>query len=170
MSETKGLREAIEYGIRFGYDYAIGEPETVGQIDERERQFQQLVERLVNEAGGDERAQRNDLTIRELQTRLPWSVRYSTDFRSSPVTHKDFAHALTHIVKAAGGLAELVDNMDHDRSVAEAIHTDYHKYVADMVICALRMANTMPGGVLDLQRAVQQRLETKNNVTLGGAP
>lgn len=111
---------------------------------------------------------KNDLTIRELQTRLPWSVRYSTDFRSSPVTHKDFAHALTHIVKAAGALAAFVDDMDHDRSVADgrALELTYGKYIADMVICALRLANTMPGGVLDLQRAVQQRIESKNDVSL----
>lgn len=38
----------------------------------------------------------------------------------------------------------------------------YGKYVADLVVCALRIANTFPGGVLDLQAAVQDRIFQKN--------
>lgn len=109
-----------------------------------------------------------DLTIRELQTNLPWTVRYSADFRATPMAHKDFAHALTHVHKAGGMLAALVDDMDHRKEVADdpAIRESHAKYVADLVVCALRMANTFPGGVLDLQRAVEDRLESKNDVKL----
>ena len=59
-----------------------------------------------------------DHTIRELQTNLPWTVRYSHDFRSNPQSHKDFAHALHHASKAMGRLHELADDMDHDRAEA----------------------------------------------------
>lgn len=109
-----------------------------------------------------------DLTIRELQTNLPWTIRYSQDFRASPLTHKDFAHALHHVGKAMGRLHELADNADHDRGVADSktLKDDYGKYVADLVVCALRIANTFPGGVLDLQRLVEDRLESKNDVKL----
>lgn len=109
-----------------------------------------------------------DLTLRELQTNLPWTVRYSGDFRANPQSHKDFAHALLHIHKAGGMLAALTDDMDHRKEVADdpASRAQYGKYVADMVVCALRLANTFPGGVLDLQRAVEDRLESKNDVKL----
>jgi hypothetical protein len=110
------------------------------------------------------------MTLRELQTNLPWTIKYSQDFRSSPQPHKDFAHALHHVGKATGRLHELADDMDHDRAVAlgENVRETYHKYVADLVVCALRLANTFPGGVLDLERAVVERIESKNGVKLSG--
>lgn len=112
-----------------------------------------------------------DYTIRQFQTNLPWTIRYSNDFRSSPITHKDFAHALHHVSKAAGKLHALADDMDHDRTLADdaTLRDQYGKYVADLVVCALRLANTFPGGVLDLQRAVHERIENKNETVLPGA-
>lgn len=112
--------------------------------------------------------ERQDLTIRELQTALPWSIRYSADFRANPQPHKDFAHALIHVTKANGMLAALVDDMDHRKETADdpSLRENYAKYLADFVICALRAANTFPGGAIDLQRAVEDRLETKNGTTL----
>lgn len=116
----------------------------------------------------DQAAVASERSLRFLQTNLPWSVRYSQDFRSSPATHKDFAHALHHVSKAAGQLHALCDDMDHDRQVADdpTLRARHAKYVADLVICALRLANTCPGGVIDLQRAVEERIESKNGVTL----
>lgn len=110
----------------------------------------------------------HDLTIRELQTNLPWTIKYSADFRANPQSHKDFAHALTHVFKAAGVLATFVDDMDHRKETALLANNEaaYSKYLADLVICALRAANTFPGGVVDLQRAVEERLESKNDVKL----
>jgi hypothetical protein len=109
-----------------------------------------------------------EISLRQLQTNLPWTVRYSQDFRSNPQSHKDFAHALVHVTKAIGILSALVDDMDHDRAVADnsTLRETHGKYVADLVVCALRAANTFPGGVLDLQRAVVDRIETKNGVKL----
>lgn len=105
-----------------------------------------------------------DLTIRELQTQLPWTIHYHRDFRSSPMSHKDFGHALLHVQKAAGKLAALVNDAEHGGCEFTAEETD--RYVADLVLCALRMANTCPGRTIDLQRAVTDRIETKNEVKL----
>lgn len=109
-----------------------------------------------------------DLTIRELQTQLPWTIHYSQDFRAAPLAHKDFAHTMHHVSKAAGKLHGLADDMDHDRTKADTagLRDEYAKYIADLVVCAMRLANVFPGGVVDLQRAVEDRIENKNGVTL----
>ena len=106
-----------------------------------------------------------DQTLRELQSSLPWTAHYHRDFRSSPMTHKDFGHALLHIHKAGGKIAAIIDDAEHggvDFANLEQ-RAEVGKYVADMVICALRLANTCPDGVLDLQRLVEDRLFAKNN-------
>lgn len=106
------------------------------------------------------------LSIRDLQTQLPWTVHYHRDFRASPMTHKDFGHALLHVFKAAGKLAALVNDSEHGGCEFASEETD--RYIADLVVCALRMANTCPGRVIDLERAVVERIETKNSQTLTG--
>ncbi len=107
--------------------------------------------------------------LREIQLTLPWSTHYSREFKANPIPHKDFAHALTHVSKAAGRLHGLVDEMDHNREVSDNpnLRQEYQKFLADLVICALRMANTFPGGVVDLERAVLERLRDKNPSTVG---
>lgn len=105
------------------------------------------------------------MNIATLQEKLPWSLAYGEGFKANPTTYKDFQHALTHIHKAAGKLAAIVEDADHDRAVF--FHkADVEKYLADLVICAMRMANTNPTGVIDLERAVINRLELKNGITL----
>ena len=105
-----------------------------------------------------------DLTLRELQTQLPWTIHYHHDFRASPMAHKDFGHALLHVMKAAGKLAAAVNDAEHGGS--EFLPEEIDPYVADLVVCALRMANTNPGRIIDLQRAVEDRIEGKNDVKL----
>lgn len=107
-----------------------------------------------------------DKTIREMQTTLPWSIRYSRDYRANPQPHKDFTHALLHVGKALGHLQGLADDMDHDREVADdpTLRERYAKYLADLVVCALRASNVFPGGVVDLQKAVEERIVNKNTV------
>jgi hypothetical protein len=106
-----------------------------------------------------------DKTIRELQSSLPWTAHYHRDFRSSPMTHKDFGHGLLHVHKAGGKLASIINDAEHGGVHWEdpAVRSEIAKYLADFVICALRMANTCPDGVIDLQRAVEDRLIAKNN-------
>lgn len=114
----------------------------------------------------------SDKTLRELQSCLPWTGHYHRDFRATPQTHKDFGHALLHIHKAGGKLASIIDEAEH-AGFAWADPTkraEVEKYVADMVICALRMANTCPEGVIDLQAAVEHRLTAKNNQLAEAAP
>lgn len=107
-------------------------------------------------------------SLRSIQARLPWTIRYSQDFRLNPLTHKDFQHALIHVGKAVGKLFELCDDCDHDRNVADSkeLKEQYSKYIADLVLCALRMANVFPGGVIDLEGELINRIESKNNVKL----
>lgn len=87
------------------------------------------------------------------------------------MTHKDFGHALLHIHKAGGKLASILDEAEHAGFdwADPTKRADVEKYVADMVICALRMATTCPDGQIDLQRAVETRLAAKNNQLAGDA-
>jgi hypothetical protein len=109
-----------------------------------------------------------DLTIRELQTQLPWTVHYHHDFRASPMSHKDFGHALLHVQKAAGKLSAVVNDAEHGGSEFKPEEVD--RYIADLVVCALRMANTCPGRTIDLQSAVESRIESKNQAELRKEP
>lgn len=112
-----------------------------------------------------------DKSVRELQSSLPWTAHYHRDFRATPMTHKDFGHALLHILKASGKLAAIIDDAEHGGYdwADPAKRADVEKYVADMVICALRMANTCPDGVIDLQRAIDERMTSKNNLLVAKA-
>jgi len=105
------------------------------------------------------------LTLRELQAQLPWTTHYHRDFRANPQPHKDFQHAMLHVQKALGKLASVVNQAEHGGAdFAAPLGVD--PYVADLVVCALRMANTCPGRTIDLQRAVQDRINSKNEVKL----
>lgn len=105
------------------------------------------------------------MNILEIQERLPWSLAYGSHFKDSGTTYKDFQHALLHISKASGKLAAIVEDADHEREPFFP-KEDVEKYLADLVICAMRMANTNPTGLIDLQQAVVHRLENKNGVKL----
>lgn len=102
-------------------------------------------------------------TLGELQDELPWGAHnYSELFRSNPQAHRDFAHALLHVQKAAGKLAAVVDDGDHNDEVAPHFAPEkVDRFLADLIICTLRMANTCPAGRVDLEKAVQERLKEK---------
>lgn len=80
------------------------------------------------------------------------------EYRADPRSHKDFSHALLHIGKANGKLLGLCDDLDHGQEFAPA---DYEKLVADLLFCTLRIANTWPGGKLDLQEVAARRARSK---------
>lgn len=101
-----------------------------------------------------------DHNLRALQVSQPWSIWYSRDFRANPQSHKDFAHASVHVSKANGKIAAFIDDLDHRRESTEQARIA--DYLADLVICALRMANTFPGEKIDLQAAVERRISAKN--------
>jgi len=90
----------------------------------------------------------------------------------------NFRHALTHVQKAGGKLAEIVDDVDHALAkmragegyklaepaaerVLFARAEDVQKYVADLVICAMKLAETCPSGRIDLESAVADRMREK---------
>jgi hypothetical protein len=105
-------------------------------------------------------------SLTDLQVSLPWTGHYHRDFRSNPQTHKDFDHALLHVIKSAGRLASIINEAEHggypwdNPEFREPVENN----IADFVICALRMANTCPDGVINLQSAVERRISTKNNL------
>jgi hypothetical protein len=101
-------------------------------------------------------------SLRELQSGLPWTIRYGRDFRANPQAHKDFEHALLHVFKAAGKLAAVCNDAEHGGH--DFRHDGVAPYVADLVVCALRMANTCPNRIIDLQAAVEDRIATKNQL------
>lgn len=106
------------------------------------------------------------MNLFEIQSKLPWSNSYSELFQANPCIHKDFQHALVHVAKASGKLWTMVEAADHSISGPHFPKAEVEKYLADLVICAMRMANTNPSGLVDLQRAVIDRLESKNGVRL----
>jgi hypothetical protein len=65
-------------------------------------------------------------------------------------------------------LASVVNDAEHGGS--EFTSNEVDRYIADMVVCALRMANTCPGRTVDLQRAVEDRIENKNLAELKREP
>lgn len=100
--------------------------------------------------------------LRELQAALPWDEdTYSSDFRADPRSHKRFEHALLHVVKAVGRLAAAAEEVDHSFEPGHG-GVPVAKMLADVVICAMRMASTLPGRPVDLQDAVEARLREKN--------
>jgi len=69
-----------------------------------------------------------DISIRELQERQPWRDTYSQAFKESRIPHKNFAHALTHLSKAAGQLSAIVDDGDHESPLAYFPKEDVEKF------------------------------------------
>ncbi len=97
-------------------------------------------------------------TLRELQEVLPWGLHtYSQAFRADVRPQRDALHAHLHIVKAAGNVAAILD--DHDHGKTPEVEPD--KYLADIIYCTVRVANTWPGRRIDLQSAVEKRMSEK---------
>jgi hypothetical protein len=87
-----------------------------------------------------------DIGVSEVQAAVAelWNLNgYSAAFKGNELESRDFAHALLHVTKAAGQLATVVDNLDHGVLLEVTPH-DVMLKLADLVICAARMANTLP--------------------------
>ena len=74
-------------------------------------------------------------------------------------------HAVIHVMKSLGRIAAKINEAEHGGFDWEK-DTDVPKWIADLVVNALRMANTRPGGIVDLQRAVQDRINESNTTQL----
>jgi hypothetical protein len=86
---------------------------------------------------------------------------YSEQFKNSPSKYKDFDHALKHVRKAAQALENMTEEADHAGAEKIFEQPAIEKYVADIVISAIRLANVAPTGVLDVEKAVLDRIERK---------
>jgi hypothetical protein len=93
---------------------------------------------------------------------------YSERFNASLLTHKDFDHALKHVFKAAGRLLEMTEEADHGGSMFEIPAVE--KYIADLVICAVRLANVAPNGPVDVETVVFDRIRRKMGAELNTEP
>lgn len=94
-----------------------------------------------------------------------WKDTYSDDFRKSEVVHKDFTHALLHVMKATGKLSAMAEKVDHHAVARVHAFVEARKSLADLVICAMRMANTLPAGPINLHEAIVERLKEKMGYT-----
>ncbi len=101
--------------------------------------------------------------IQTLQTELKklWTNElYSKEFNSSPLKHKDFDHALKHVFKAATRLLEMTEEVDHSDEMQHD-PAAIRKYLADLVISTVRLANVSPTGEVDIEKAIFDRIERK---------
>lgn len=100
------------------------------------------------------------MNLRWLQKNLPWQGQYTDTFERGP-KHNHFAHNVLHLAKAVGKLAAAVEPLDHrNGTVTGHVSTA----LADVVICALRLANVCPERAIDLEAAVIERLKEKNDL------
>ncbi len=88
-----------------------------------------------------------------------------------------FDHVLGHVSKAAGKLHGLVGDADHiEESYVDAItrRVAFMKaeiangkmasaYIADLIICAAKLAALCPSGSFDLEKAVADRMSEKRD-------
>lgn len=111
-----------------------------------------------------------DISIKTLQEKLPWGLPYSTAFEESTMTHKHFQHALMHVLKSAGILAALVEKSDHITDTNNYIalwfqdRQDISHRICDLIMCATRMANTIPHLEIDLQDELVKRICAVNKL------
>lgn len=111
--------------------------------------------------------------IRFLQEELPklWTDEfYSKEFQASKSEYRDFQHAILHLTKTLGKLATFVEESDHQGAPGHGFvyfpKPEVEKYLADVVIVAIRMAIKNPTGMVDLERAIFARIKEKMGVNL----
>lgn len=108
------------------------------------------------------------MNIRDLEQDLPsfWTDgQYPERFNSEPLPHRHFSHAMAHAMKALGGLAAYSDALDHNYMdkhgnadpEADAFRENAEKWLADLVICASRMAAKLPMPI-SLDESVAKRV------------
>jgi hypothetical protein len=91
-----------------------------------------------------------------------WAVGFSNEFMKAKLAHKVFSHQLHHVMRAAGQLASVVDAAEHSGTTWSAEEVD--PYLADLIICVLRMSHAVPGRTIDLEKVLVERIEQMNHV------
>ena len=92
------------------------------------------------------------------------SSAYGSAYLARRDPQRDAHHATLHITKALGKLAGALDDLDHadpDALMGIARTDVVAKALADIVICAARVASEWPGTGIELQDAVKNRLAEK---------
>lgn len=106
------------------------------------------------------------VTLSEIQKELAktWTLEsYSEEFKAGKLPYRDFDHSLKHVMKATGKLVEMVEEADHGHESSFKTQK-VAKYLADLVICAVRMASKYPYGEIDIESAVMARIREKADV------
>lgn len=75
--------------------------------------------------------------------------------------NKDFDSSLTHALKTLGKLSIVADKDNKD---VLFIQDKVEQYIADLVICAIIMANTYTKPVINLDAALMAQINTQNNM------
>jgi len=99
------------------------------------------------------------MTMQELQSKMkPWTV--EPVFQNNPDPAFMFKHALFHATKATGKIAGAADDHDHNgaKIVPSVSFYGCDKYLADLVICAMKMASESS---VNLEKAVENRMREK---------
>lgn len=85
------------------------------------------------------------------------SSEYGPEYNARPDPQRDAHHATLHLTKSLGKIAGELDRLDHGDASGSGVMTA----LADIVICAARVASQWPDFKIDLEEAVQQRIESK---------
>lgn len=95
---------------------------------------------------------------REIQARWGSST-YGEDFLARKDPQRNAHHAHLHITKALGKIASMLDDLDHGSETDNTVAME--NALADVVICASRVASSWPTGALNLADAVLRRIIDK---------
>jgi hypothetical protein len=130
------------------------------------------MERYVDAAGqplnerGPDWGRNAPLHVLQAEIARRWgSSAYGPAYLARTDPQRDAHHAVLHVTKALGKIAGLLDELDHDTDGTTAAFVAKHglpgPYLADLVICAARIAERWPGGAINLGKAVAERLASK---------
>ncbi len=100
--------------------------------------------------------------LRELWT----NEEYSPEFNAYPALHRDFDHALKHVQKPAQKLQNMCEEADHAWTGMTWSREEIEKYLADIIISAVRAAEKAPCGRIDLEKAIRERIKDKMKADL----
>jgi len=108
------------------------------------------------------------MNLSEMQKEIEkrWgSSEYSKEFNARPDAQRDAHHAAIHLMKALGKISSELDDLDHQQEsdVAPAVLdvSNLENALADLIICAARVGSRWPGAKIDIDKAVQRRINTK---------